>query len=203
MGTGTLDLTRVEEERRRFEEERRSEDEDPSAVAERIVEEVLAAEAALEESLRREQIEEADGATSERTPRRHLVWLGVEDPLVLVPGPVYAPGDRPFVPTRDGDRLELLVDDAIGTLRAQPHTIGGALRSAADSPAMPATRWVMFGLLWMAAFAGLVPFAFATIGNALEVEVDIFGEAEGEPAIEQIQPEGADETENPSVQDEG
>lgn len=200
MATGTLDLTRVEEERRRLEET------DPEVVAHRIVEEVLAAEAALETPQADGPLDEVhetredDGRLTLAGPfqRRDFVLLTTDEPLVLVPGPTYEPATSAFVPSPDP--LRVLVDDALASVQTAPQTISDALRGAADSPAMPATRWMLFGLLWMAAFAGLVPFAFATIGNSIDMQIEVFGEETEEATIEQ-QPADVTSTDNPSVDD--
>lgn len=229
MATGTLDLNEIDQERRRREagelspddharsiveevlasaqtdaaqrlEQDASDDDDSWTIARSIVEDVLATEAALDSTVEVDatQPEWSLGASG-RPPRRHLVFLSADEPLVLVPGPVYEPGVGAWTPQSGADDLSALVDLAIGTVRATPQTVSGVLRGAADSADMPATRWILVGILWMAAFAGLVPFAFATIGNALDMEIDIYGEATAEePAIEQQAPD-VSETTNPSV----
>ncbi|MDX1621662.1 MAG: hypothetical protein R3320_11770 [Nitriliruptorales bacterium] len=239
MATGTLDLNQVDAERKRQEsaeaQARRIVEEvladaqnavaghleqaptrDDSAddgsweVAHRIVEEVLATEAALDTTLDERALDEPDSSTveSSRTPvstRRHLVLLNTDQPLVLVPGPVYEPGAGSWIPS--GDRLGRLVDDVLATLRTAPKNVGAVLREAADSPGMPATRWMLLGLLWMAAFAALVPFAFATIGNSLQMEIDLYGEDTAtQPAAEQPageQPTDVTGQDNPSVEGSG
>lgn len=261
MTTGTLDLSRVDAERRRLEsanadlpaEDRPSPDElaldvdpatrahriveqvlaeaergegtpgtsrpagvaqeedSPGAVAHRIVREVLAAEAATASRLERsagdpssraaQEVDDtsASDRESEWTPsihRRHLVLLGADGGLVLVPGPVYEPRDGAFVPTRIPTTLEGLVERVVSSFDGRSRAsddVRAAIRGAAESEALPGSRWLVLGVLWAAAVAAATPFAGAALGSAIDFRIDLWGD---EPAMVQ---EAEATTDAPSI----
>ncbi|MDX1620117.1 MAG: hypothetical protein R3320_03945, partial [Nitriliruptorales bacterium] len=110
---------------------------------------------------------------------------------------VYDPGSAPWTPS--ADRLAVLVEQAIDSVRTAPRSARELVQGIADAADMTGTRWMVLALVWMVAFAGLMPLAFASIGSSLEIEIEIF---EDEAPAVQEQPADTS-TSNPSVEGSG
>lgn len=161
-------------------------DDSAAGRARRIVEEVLAA--AQDAPTTDAPTTDADaqtndeGATADAGPelpevRTDFVLLGLPQPVVLVPGPVFEARPAAFTPRTDRDLPEL-VDEALGTFVTDeaPRNIREAIHGAAETASMPGMRWVVAGAVWAAAFALVVPLAFKGVLSSVDLTVDLWGD---------------------------
>lgn len=175
-----------------------------AAQARRIVEEVLAAAEQAAPAGRTDV-----DATAAPAPVRHradLVLLGVESPVVLLPGDTYAPTPSAFVPParRSLDSLvtralETIEDDA--TVAAPYHVeidetrasqdLREAIQKAAASDRMHPTRWIVAGLVWAVSFAVAVPVLMNGLVSSVDLTVDLWGD-EGTVATQPAEGDIAD-----------
>lgn len=159
----------------------------PAAVrARRIVQEVLAAagHSADAQTVTADEEGTADDPTI-TTVRADLVILGVPQPMVRIPGPLYLPTPGAFrpEPERSWDRLlsralapatEPDGSAADADADAAPQTLRAAISGAAETTTMPRMRWIVAGAVWAVAFALVVPLMVRGVFSSVDLTVDLF-----------------------------
>lgn len=110
-------------------------------------------------------------------PRADFVLLGVDEPVVLLPGEAYRPQGQAFVPARD--RLPALAAQAVASLRRSWPSPMRTLRTAAEAAPMPRVRWLLLGLLWAAAFAAAIPLLFSAVSASIDFDINLWDDPPG------------------------
>lgn len=180
-----------------------------AATARRIVEEVL--EAATEADHERSADEDETTAPASQKPaarsepvRADLVLLGLPEPLVLLPGRTYEPGDGPYRPasSRSLERLVARLVDSLGEgssdrladRRARMRRTGAearevvsdAVREAAGESPVPGTRWAVALTVWALAFALVVPLALRGVLSSVDLTVNLWDDAAVEQPADEV-----------------